>query len=377
MRVLFVLDYYDPHIGGVELIFKRLAEGLFSRGHHVKVITTHPGGAPKNEINQGVDIERVDPISSLDRYFFTFFSVPSVAREAPRYDIVHTTAYNGALAAYSVARLAKRPVVYTAPEVLGKRWFMVEKNAFKALSFYLFERLITRVPYDHFVAISNSTLLDALAIGVDQRKSSYVYCGVDRDFDSGAFQKNVLRRKIGARADDFIYTYFGRPGITKGVDYLLKAAPDIQKVIPNAHLVLILSDEPRTQYLDVCRRVRSIQGRSNIHILPSFAGRQALFESLADSDCIVIPSITEGFGLAAAEACTLGVPVIATRAGALPEVVSGRHILIEPGSSQEICDAVLRISRGDWDQIPPKDFPWESMIDAYEKIYRDLLGKNM
>ncbi|MBW1989278.1 MAG: glycosyltransferase family 1 protein, partial [Deltaproteobacteria bacterium] len=39
MNILFVLEYYPPHVGGGEVLFSRLAGGLAARGHGVKVLT--------------------------------------------------------------------------------------------------------------------------------------------------------------------------------------------------------------------------------------------------------------------------------------------------------------------------------------------------
>jgi len=39
MRICFILEYYHPHIGGVEYLFKNLIEGLSKRGFEVSVLT--------------------------------------------------------------------------------------------------------------------------------------------------------------------------------------------------------------------------------------------------------------------------------------------------------------------------------------------------
>ena len=53
---------------------------------------------------------------------------------------------------------------------------------------------------------------------------------------------------------------------------------------------------------------------------------------------LVLPSHTEGFGLPALEAMTLGVPVIAANRGALPEVVGDAGLLIEPDDDAELAE---------------------------------------
>lgn len=93
MKILFVLEYYFPHIGGVETLFKSLCEGLVKKGHKVKVVTMQIEGTKGNEIVNGVDITR---IPFPNRYLFTFLSFFDVLRLAKGVDIIVTTTYNGA-----------------------------------------------------------------------------------------------------------------------------------------------------------------------------------------------------------------------------------------------------------------------------------------
>ncbi len=372
IRILFVLQYYPPYVGGLEMIFQNLAERLAARGHLPYVLTTCLTATPRYEIRNGVSIERVNVPRRGDRYFFTFASLPRAIRLARQCDLVHTAPYNGALPAFLAGRLARRPVVLTALEVLGRRWHAVERNPLAAWGYRLFERLVTSLPFDRFAAISQATKRDCLAAGMPAERGQVIYPGVDEIFRPGP-RRGTLRAQLGLSPDDFVYLYFGRPGKTKGVEFLLRAAPHIHAAIPNAHLVLFLSDQPREWYERLSQLAQEIGQMAPIHLLPS-APREHLVDYLRDADCIVIPSLTEGFGLTTAEACALGIPVVATRVGSLPEVVSGRHVLVEAGSAEAIADGVLRVQRGEWEETPPRRFSWEAMVEAYENLYQELLG---
>lgn len=63
------------------------------------------------------------------------------------------------------------------------------------------------------------------------------------------------------------------------------------------------------------------------------------------ADLIAIPSRHEGFGIAAAEAMALGKPVIATRAGGLPEVVADAGVLVETGDVAALASALEDLCR--------------------------------
>ena len=72
------------------------------------------------------------------------------------------------------------------------------------------------------------------------------------------------------------------------------------------------------------------------------ADRRALYEG---ASVLVLPSLDEGFGLPVLEAMTLGVPVVASRRGSLPEVLGDAGQLVEPDDSHGLAGAIDRVLR--------------------------------
>jgi glycosyltransferase involved in cell wall biosynthesis len=70
------------------------------------------------------------------------------------------------------------------------------------------------------------------------------------------------------------------------------------------------------------------------------AARYALY---AGARLLVLPSFEEGFGLPALEAMTVGVPVVASNRGALPEVVGDAGLLVDPDQPEALADAMARV----------------------------------
>jgi glycosyltransferase involved in cell wall biosynthesis len=104
MRILFVLDYFHPHIGGVENLFKSLAQALVQRGHLVSVITLWLPGTQQFEVIEGVEILRVrTPFSS--RFLFAIWALRSALNKAREADYIHTTLYSAAFPAFVGAHL--------------------------------------------------------------------------------------------------------------------------------------------------------------------------------------------------------------------------------------------------------------------------------
>jgi glycosyltransferase involved in cell wall biosynthesis len=107
--------------------------------------------------------------------------------------------------------------------------------------------------------------------------------------------------------------------------------------------------------------------------------RQRLYR---EASMLVLPSLTEGFGITALEAMTVGVPVVASRRGALPEVVGDAGILIDPENVVDLSNALervlsdegLRRSMAERGVLRARQFNWtesaERLYDAYHTAHR-------
>lgn len=368
MKILFVLDNYAPYIGGAETMFQKLAEGLAARGHNIKVVCPWIiKGTPFREQLNGVEIYRC---KSGGRYLYTLFSVILIWYLAAGVDIIHTTTYNAAPGAWLVAKLKRKTVIITIHEILGKLWrkFM---GTFKAIFHWCFERMILSLSFDKFVAVSQFTGESLKRLKIRKQKVSVIYHGVDNElFDSKKYNGEEIRQKLDLQKN-FIYLFFGRPGISKGLEYLIRAVPLIKKRIIGARLLLILAKEPQGRYKIIRRLIQDL-GIDNDIILRNPVHRQELPKYLVAADCIVIPSLSEGFGFSAAESCAMNRPVVASRVGALPEVISGRVVWVKSEDSSSIADGVFKIYQNRWQKLPSKKFYWSRSISEYIKLYQKL-----
>ena len=113
--------------------------------------------------------------------------------------------------------------------------------------------------------------------------------------------------------------------------------------------------------------------------------KRPLFEG---ARLLVLPSFDEGFGLPAVEAMTLGIPVVASNHGALPEVCGGAALLVDPDDRGSICSGMERVLRepGLAERLAERgtaraaDFSWthsaELTLDAYRRaVARRAEGK--
>jgi glycosyltransferase involved in cell wall biosynthesis len=110
------------------------------------------------------------------------------------------------------------------------------------------------------------------------------------------------------------------------------------------------------------------------------AERQRLYE---DASMLVLPSLEEGFGMTAVEAMQIGVPVVAARRGALPEVVGDAGTLVDPTDEGALADAIdslladparrLRHAEEGWRRA--REFSWTTSAAHLLAAYGEALAR--
>jgi D-inositol-3-phosphate glycosyltransferase len=374
MNILFVCENYIPHYGGAEVVFKNLAEGYVGQGHKVIVVTQLLPETTKYEVINGVKVVRINSFGS--RNLFTFLSIPKVLNLAKKCDVIQTTSFNGAPPAWLVGKLRKKKVAITVHEVWIGKWQQVTSlSTIKAKIHDILERMIYWLPYNKYICVSDATKNDLLKIGIKPNKVQRVHNGVEYQFwNPDKFEDRTIeiRNRFNVQ-NNFVYFSWGRPGTSKGHEYLIKAVPKIKEKIPDAKLLLMLStsEQYKKKYAELVQLVNSLGLQDDVKIIPPVKHLE-LGYYLKAFDCAVIPSIAEGFGFNCAEAMTMGIPVVVSDAGSLPEVVSGKHLVFKSKDIEDLAKKVIMISKGKWNEIPLKRFEWKTSVDKYLKVYGEL-----
>ena len=372
MRICFIIEFYPPHIGGGETLFKTLAEGLAEHGHQCDVITCRLPGTKKYEVKNGVKIHRVSVPRFADRYWFTFLAVYKSIIISHDADIIHTMTYNGAFPAWLASKVNKKRIVMIAHEVLGKKWYKFGFGRLAATMYRFFEWFVLFLKYDAYMCNSKNTMKLLENWGIPIEKLHLTYPGIDyKLFDYRKEEKrHKLRERLGVKDNVFLYMYHGRPGMIKGVEYLVRAVPEIKKQIQNSKLLLVLAKKPAVKYQEIIEIIR----KKNLDvILIDPLPHEELPYYIAASDCVVVPSLNEGFGFTCVEACTMKKPVVATNVGSLPEVIFGRHVLVLPKSPEELARGVISIYKGEYNETDEKRYEWEAFIKKHMIVYMKLL----
>lgn len=124
----------------------------------------------------------------------------------------------------------------------------------------------------------------------------------------------------------------------------------------------------------------ALAGRVRYRGYVTDAERQDLY---AAASMLVLPSLEEGFGMTAVEAMQIGLPVVAARRGALPEVVGDAGTLVDPTDEAALAGAIaallgdpqLRRRHTDAGMQRARTFSWSASAARLLEAYREALAR--
>ena len=133
----------------------------------------------------------------------------------------------------------------------------------------------------------------------------------------------------------------GRLVHEKGYQYMIEAVEALDKDNIPFHLS-IFGDGALKE--DILNEISFRKLSDKISIIPTVSHKD-LFQAIKLSDVFVMSSISEGFPMAPAEAMVLGVPVIATRVGGIPELIEDgvSGLLVPPRNSKMLAQAIKNV----------------------------------
>lgn len=232
-----------------------------------------------------------------------------------------------------------------------------------------------------------------------------------RDIDRFApdnSSNNITKKNEGKRL-----LFVGRISPEKGLHILLDALQKVVQIYPHTHLEIVgskgqlpieylvaLSDDDKVAELASFYKENSpnsytnrLQDKLNLLNLANnvtFAGsvpNELLVDHYHKTDLYVQPSLSESFGAPILEAMSCGLPVVATCAGGIPEIVENEKtgLLVEAGNASALADAIIRLIENDElrktmgkasRQRVVELFSWEKITDNLLPCYKNICELN-
>ncbi len=315
--------------GGMSVVLVELSAALARRGHRVDLITCRgdvPPGVPV-EVGPGVRLIRLGAVPASVAKGDLPSHLPAVTAELAdlvaangwRYDRVYSHYWLSAVVGQPVAELWEVPhwvTFHTLGAVKNRLACGEDEPAWRLEA----EReLAVRCAQMVVPSKRESALLEECC-GTPSEHLSVVPWGVDQgQFCLG--DRVAARAELGGSPDAELLLFVGRFAPVKGLDLLLHALPAIAARHPGVRLLVAGGDGPRGPD---SRAGAALAAKLGVSAQVEWLGpvpRRDMPSLYRAADLLVVPSRYESFGLAALEALACGTPVVATRVGALDEVV--------------------------------------------------------
>jgi glycosyltransferase involved in cell wall biosynthesis len=246
--------------------------------------------------------------------------------------LLHATGIKGTLAARIAARL-----------IGGRTLLHVHDLNEPGAAVSALQRLVSQ-PADAAVCVSQAARhLTVSGYHVRPERVRVVRNGIPLEMLRGAAAgaRGRVRSELGIEPERPVLAIIGRMHPVKGHRELISMLPAIVRRIPQA-LLLVIGDGPERASCE--ELARSLGMSPHVRFL---GRREDVPRLLSGIDLVLMPSRSEGLGLAAIEALAAARPVIAFAVGGLPEVVvdglNGR--LVPPGDCEAFASAVVETLR--------------------------------
>ena len=415
MKICLLCYRGNKYCGGQGIYLYYLSRELQRMGHEVDVIV----GPPYPDIAEGIRMHRLESLNLYDRliegkkgflpqdnplhiltplnlfelgatslgmfpeiFTFSIRAYLRIRQLLPhhRFDIVH----DNQCLAYGLLqiRASGLPVVATIHHPLPidtkadlAQTSSIRKKIRRTIFYPPFMQGIVARRLDGVITDSESSAQEIRRIfKVPPGKMRTVYLGVDTD---------VFRKLDGHNKESNSLIMVGRTeDRKKGIIYLLQA------------LRLLKGDDLRPK-VTIVDQVNSgslaldLVSKYALQDMVSFTGRlttEELVSHYSAAEVAITPSVYEGFGLPVAEAMACEVPVIATRAGALPEVVGEGEtgILVPPQDPHALASAIKRLLAdesmrrrmgSEGRRRVQKHFSWPEAASKMLQVYEEVLSQ--
>ncbi len=316
---------FPPTIGGVETHLTIILPFMAKRGHKVSLLTASAEGRKGKEDFKGVRIVR-EPIMDLN--WLTRRGLEGIEKEVGRvFTNFIETQKPDILHAHNMHYFSK-PHISILEKMAQRKGIPLVLTAHNIWDDLLCWELSTTIKWSHIVSVSHFIEKELIGLGCSHRNITTLHHGVDEKM----FRPNINPRRVYNKYPELkgkkVFFHPARMGLAKGCDVSIKALRLIKERVPNVILVLAgtknIIDWGLSQQKDIAYIIKLVDNfklRNNV-IIDSYPLELMPYMYSACDVCVYPSSVSEPFGLTMLEAMAASKPMVVTRAGGMPEIIS-------------------------------------------------------
>lgn len=365
MRVLITVPSLGREFGGPAAKARALSEALSRLDIGVRVV-----GCGESDWAVGIPV-----LAKLHATPIPTRTAP-IRREVAGCDLVHILGYRDPVGTVAAAAARRRRIPYIL-EPVGMYGPKLRSARIKAL----YERWFgARLVEEARTLIATSAIeeRELVEAGIDGTRIMVRPNGVDVDGLIPLPERGAFRAAAGL-GDGPLVLVVSRISMTKG----LLGFADAIRMAPELTAVIAGPDDGDGTLVALRRFIARHRLEYRLKVMPAGLWGSDKAQAMADADCFALPSATESFGIAAAEAACVGLPVVVSDRCGGKEWFGPRSTRSFPyGDNQALADALVELStdpaaasdaRADAERIRG-ELAWSHIAERQAAIYREVLG---
>lgn len=389
MKILFGTDNFYPNVNGAANFSYELAKRLVKAGHDISVIT--PAREFKHTITSqegmtiyGIPSVKIPKIIHPGGMRLSFLINPVTVKAMVKEinpDIIHVQDHF--MIGDTVVKAGKKLGI----PLIGTNHFMPENFLHyfyppdfvkKPLSKFGWWQLINVYKYVDLITTPTETAGNLIKNLKLRKPVLAISCGIDLNRFNHKNKGDYLKKRLQISPTRPVILFVGRLDKEKNIDIVVKAFSIILKSI-DAQLVIAGKGQEKTNLVKLSKKL----GISQQVTFTGFIADKDLPALYQMANVFTIASIAELQSIATMEAMASGLPVVAARVMALPELVHhGKNgYLFNEGDVNSLADSVVKILKN---KVLSKKMSENSLkiikhhdikntIKAYEKLYKSLI----
>lgn len=375
MKILLLTSDFLPNIGGMASHALELARALVGNGHTVHLL--HPvygQGENHDEDIDGFTVHRMFFSCTLPKIKHVFYirGVRDAIRRLHRaigFDVLHW--HDLTPNCWTTRAFAGRvPLVWTNHTSNYLEYVESEKGR------RTMRRFLGHA--DAIISPSNELFEKSVWTGVPPERLHYIPNGVDTRVFAPGRSFGVLDKDYAIDVSRPIIICPRRLEPKNGVEYLIRAVPTILSSEPRALVLIVGGGFPEEK--ERFERMLEESGARSQVIFTGNVPNTLMPQFLSMAQVAVLPSLMEATSIAGLEAMAMGLPLVGTRVGGIPEIIDDgvTGMLVEPRNPASLAAACIRLLR-DEDlrrrigkaarERAEREFSWSTIAERTCKVY--------
>jgi glycosyltransferase involved in cell wall biosynthesis len=227
---------------------------------------------------------------------------------------------------------------------------------------------------DFNISVSEELRKKTVQIGSLSERTITIMNGVNKELFKSR-DKIFIRQNLSLPEDKTLFLYAGNFNIEKGLEVLIRAFYQVHKKYRNALLVVVGSGPLEKEIYQLVSEL----GIASKIIFVGRVTHDQIPEYLAAADFLCLPSLREGCPNIVLEALSTGIPVLSSKVGAVPEMLSSEEhdlgLMAEPNNVGKFADIIEQGMAMDW-QLPLKFnwLSWQESADSISDVLTDVVN---